>query len=109
MLVLNARVTVAPDARPGFLAAIASLATATRQEPGCLDLACWEDPWSPGAFIVLGEWCDRAALVAHERSAHVAMFKREAAPLLRSRLPSQVYEVTAVRDLGDVLGDLPSS
>ncbi len=108
MLVLNARLTVAPEARADFLAAIAALVAATRREPDCLGFACWEDPWSPGAFAVFGEWRDRAALVDHERSEHVAAFQHDASALVRSRQPTLVYEVGAIHALGAVVDDPPS-
>ncbi len=108
MLVLNARLTVAPEARADVLTAIAALVAATRREPGCLGFACWEDPWSPGAFAVVGEWRDRDAIVDHERSAHVAAFKQDASALVRSRQPTLVYEVAAVHDLGAVVDGPPS-
>ncbi len=105
MLILTANLSVAPASRPGFLAAAARLVAATREEAGCLGFAICEDPWSPGAFTVIGEWRDLPALDVHERSAHVASFKQEVAPLARSTRPTLVHDVAEVRELGAVMRD----
>lgn len=100
MVVLKARLGVEAGSREPFLARMAELVRASLGEPGCLGFGCYEEAWSPGAFLVLGEWADRAALGTHERSPHVAAFKSAAGGMVSARWPAQVYDVAHVADLG---------
>lgn len=100
MVILSARLEIAPAARTRFLAQMAVLIRASIAEDGCASFGCFVDAWSPNAFLVLEEWRDHAALDAHERSAHVAAFKAGVDGMVVARRPTRVYDVARVADLG---------
>lgn len=52
--------------------ALTELATATRQEPGCLAYDLYESAAAPGVFVTVERWTDQAALDEHMQSPHVA-------------------------------------
>jgi quinol monooxygenase YgiN len=100
MVLIEARFTVDAESLKALLGAVADLVHASLAEPGCLRFECYEDVWSPGAFVVLGAWADRAALDLHEGSAQVAAFKTLAAPLMVAREPTRIYDVARAGVLG---------
>lgn len=52
--------------------ALAQLAEATRQEPGCLAYDLYESAAAPGVFVTVERWTDQAALDSHMQAPHVA-------------------------------------
>lgn len=100
VLVLKAQLEIGPESRSRFLRQIADLIEASRGEAGCLGFSCSEDVSAPNTFLVLQEWSDHAALAAHERSAHVAVFKAGVAGIVVARWPTRIYDVERVADLG---------
>lgn len=102
MILVKAQLSIAPDARGGFLQAMQTHMQSSRAESGCLSFACYEDTIQANAFIVLAEWADRASLVQHEASPHVAAFKAQIGGMIASREPTRVYTVSAVGGLDDL-------
>lgn len=52
--------------------ALSELATATREESGCLAYDLYESAAAPGVFVTVERWTDQAALDAHMHTPHVA-------------------------------------
>lgn len=46
----------------------------SRKEVGCLEYSLLEDPDDPARLSIYERWADRAAIDAHDRTAHVAAF-----------------------------------
>ncbi|MGW6708047.1 putative quinol monooxygenase [Streptomyces sp. NPDC054956] len=73
-------------ARPGLEAEVRAQALAlvapTRAEAGNVSYRPYEDPLSPGAWIVLEEWADAASWEAHLASPHLAGALSRTASLL---------------------------
>ena len=65
---INAQPGKADDVR----AALQTLVTATRTEPGNLHYMLHEDPKNLGSFFVFEEYKDEAAVDAHMKSPHLA-------------------------------------
>lgn len=59
----------------------AKVVAATRAEDGCLAYAYAQDIGDPGLFHVSEQWRDRAALEAHFKADHMAVWVRERAGL----------------------------
>ncbi|WP_439859755.1 putative quinol monooxygenase [Pseudomonas sp. MBLB4136] len=73
-------------ARPGQAAAVEAalrlLIPSSQAEAGCLQYNLHRHRDNPQRFSMIEQWQDRAALDAHERSAHFLSFGRTCAGLL---------------------------
>lgn len=70
--------------------AIASVLSATRQEPGCVKYAYAQDPDDAGLFHVSEVWTDKASLDAHFASYHMKQWQAD-----RQELGMLDREITA--------------
>ena len=61
--------------------AMAMMVSASRAEAGCLAYNYAEDVLDPGLIHVVERWHDRAALVAHFASPHLAAWRAQFADL----------------------------
>jgi len=61
---------------------LASLATATRDEEGCLAYDVFESASTPGTFVTVEEWTDQSALDGHLSQPHTASAIETATPML---------------------------
>ena len=61
-----------PEAAQALGGALSTLATATREEDGCLAYDVFESAAVPGTFVTVERWRDQAALDAHMTSPHIA-------------------------------------
>ncbi|MFD8145857.1 putative quinol monooxygenase [Streptomyces sp. NPDC059708] len=84
-------------ALPGLEAEVRAQALAlvgpTRAEPGNLSYTPYEDPASPGSWLILEEWADEASWQAHLASPHLGAALARTAALLAG--PPQVQEFRA--------------
>lgn len=99
MILVKAQITIAAAARDGFLQAMAALVQASRDEPGCVGFACFEDVSTPNAFTVLEEWADRASFERHETAVHLTEFKAQVGSMIVSREATRVYAIATVGGL----------
>lgn len=67
-----ATIPVKPEHVEEIRGALTELATATRQEPGCLAYDLFESAAAPGVFVTVERWTDQAALDGHMQTPHVA-------------------------------------
>ncbi len=75
MIVVSGIVEVGAASVEAAVGAAAEMARATREEPGCLSYAFYQDVESPGRFRVFEEWESEAALEDHFKTAHMATFR----------------------------------
>jgi quinol monooxygenase YgiN len=61
-----------PEAAEALGAALGRLATATREEEGCLAYDVYGSATVPGTFVTVERWRDQAALDEHLQAPHVA-------------------------------------
>lgn len=104
MLHLLVSVTVRPDKREQFLAAIAENARASvRDEPGCYQFDVFEDAGNTGHFFYYERYTDRAAFDAHKASPHFAAWRDIAAEVLVPDSQSNTFgeSVISVLDSAD--------
>jgi quinol monooxygenase YgiN len=79
MIVVIARLTVAPGQQEQFLSAAAALIEATRAEPGCNDYTLLRDTEHPERFVITEEWADSDAFRTHVASPHLAAWREQSA------------------------------
>jgi quinol monooxygenase YgiN len=63
-VIVCGHLTVAPEARAGYLQGCAGVVRAARAAPGCLDFAIGADLIEPGRINVFERWDSRAAVEA---------------------------------------------
>ena len=69
-------VSVKPDKREKFLAAIAeNIASSVRDEPGCHPFDVFENQSTPNHFFYYERYTDHAAFDAHKASPHFAVWR----------------------------------
>ncbi|HWH27103.1 MAG TPA: putative quinol monooxygenase [Pseudolysinimonas sp.] len=73
-VVLHATWTVTPGREHIVREALASLAPATREEPGCLFFQPYVDPAEPNVIRIFEVYLDQDAVTAHAESAHFAQW-----------------------------------
>jgi quinol monooxygenase YgiN len=59
-------------------------ATASRDEPGCLDYTVCADPHHPGRVVVFERWVSHDDLVEHFKTPHITAFRKAIEPYPRS-------------------------
>lgn len=74
MIVVTGTIEVAPASRETAIQLAASMAQATRKEPGCLSYGFYTDIEAACRFHIYEEWTDQAALDAHFATPHMAEF-----------------------------------
>ncbi|WP_405164795.1 antibiotic biosynthesis monooxygenase [Nocardia sp. NBC_01499] len=77
-----ARLEALPGHAEEVLSLMRTVATATRQEPGCLTYRLHRATDDPNTIVVYESWADQAAMAAHHRTAHMDLFKKSAADLV---------------------------
>jgi quinol monooxygenase YgiN len=74
MILITARMTVAPGREADFVDAARAVIEQTASEPGCLAYDCSRDVLEPSRFVFVEQWQDGAAIRAHGASEHFAAF-----------------------------------
>ncbi|GEN99348.1 antibiotic biosynthesis monooxygenase [Novosphingobium sediminis] len=72
MIVVMGTFRVAPEHIDTLLPLARKVAEATRAEEGCIQYGYAQDIDDPALFHVAERWTDRAALMSHAKSAHMA-------------------------------------
>ena len=91
MLLIAGFVRFDPQQRNATRAAILEHVRATREEPGCIRYIVAEDLEQPDTLRVLAEWRSWEALVAHDRTPHMAAFRGRVGRLGVSEFTLQKY------------------
>ena len=74
-LIVAGTVRVPPENIDGLRPAMVEMMTATRAEDGCGAYSYAEDVADPGLVHVFEVWRDQAALEAHFKTAHMAVWR----------------------------------
>jgi len=99
MIVVSGVIRVAAASREAAREAALEVATATRQEAGCISYAFYADLEQDGAFRVFEEWESDAALAAHFKTPHMAAFRERLAGLEFISRKVRRYVVTDFSEL----------
>ena len=72
--VINARITVKPDAAGKFLAYAGAIIEASNQEQGCLVYKLFQEVDNPSSFIFYEEYVNKDAIDFHNSTNHFKTF-----------------------------------
>jgi quinol monooxygenase YgiN len=98
VLVLTAFVEVAAQDREAIQAALPNVIASSQAEDGCEDYGCYEDTQSPGRYVFIERWRDKASLDRHLATLHMAAWMKVAGPKMRSAR-GFLYEVSSSTEL----------
>ena len=91
MIKIIARRIIKPDCIEAFEALAAELVRESRKEPGCLSYTLNRSTQDPRIHMFIEAWADRAAIEAHNASAHFTRLVPPFAPLSEERLPTEFF------------------
>lgn len=89
MISFTVRMTFNPDDRDEIGEALRGLATASREEPGCVTYVAHTVAGDPDTVLIWEQYADDAAADAHRQSAH---FKKYAVGVLYQRMRDRQRE-----------------
>jgi quinol monooxygenase YgiN len=102
MIVVIGRVWTDADRRARLIEIGQKVATASRQETGCISYALHQDTEDEHAFLFVEEWHDEAALRRHFATAHIAEFMSTIPDALVAEPDVKFHTVAATKTLADV-------
>lgn len=79
--------------RNELASALLELASATREDPGCVAYRVAADAEEPDTFLVVAEYADAAAVARHYESDAFQRFQQDVTPLLARPSRSRLFEV----------------
>ena len=91
MIKIIARRIIKPDCVEAFETLAAELVRESRKEPGCLSYTLNRSTQDPRIHMFIEAWADRAAIEAHNASAHFTRLVPQFAPLSEERLPTEFF------------------
>lgn len=97
MLVVIATVPGQPDKHDEIVAALATCAAASRQDPGCLSYMFTVDVEDPNSYASIETWTDQASLDAHMQQPHTAALLEALGDKVAGAPVITTYEVSEVR------------
>jgi quinol monooxygenase YgiN len=74
MITFTVRLKFAPEDREDVAETLRQLATASRQEPGCVSYIPHQVEGDPDTVLIYEQYKDAAALAAHQESNHFKKF-----------------------------------
>ncbi|CAM9092005.1 unnamed protein product [Phaeothamnion confervicola] len=93
MLIISGEIRVAPESHAKAVAAAIKVAQATRKEAGCVSYSFYADLEDPNCFRIFEEWESQAALAAHFKAPHIAVFRTEMAEVKVLSRQLKKYEI----------------
>jgi len=93
VLVVLGDATAAPGRRDELVAAARTVASATREDAGCLSYSFAADLEDPDRILSIEVWADRSALDEHMAHAHTAEFLMAAPELVAGEPVMSFYGV----------------
>ena len=100
MLVIAGIVRIDPDRLGEAVPAAVEMMEETRKEPGCISYTFSNSLSEPGLIHIFEEWESQAALDAHFKAPHMAVFQGKMGSFGVKEMKVQRYEVASVGPLG---------
>jgi quinol monooxygenase YgiN len=94
MIVVVGRVTSDAEKRDQLIEVAQAIASASREEDGCIDYRFYEDTEQPNHFVFVEEWADQAALERHFGTPHIDTFMRSV-PATMTKQPDVMFHTVA--------------
>ncbi|HTY97723.1 MAG TPA: putative quinol monooxygenase [Solirubrobacteraceae bacterium] len=102
MIVVVGRVCTDAEKRAQMLEVAHKVATASREEEGCVDYRVFEDTEQPNNFVFVEEWKDEDALQQHFATPHIAEFMQAVMGTIVAPPDVRFHEIASTRDLSQV-------
>ncbi len=93
MIIVHGTFPIAPERREEALGAVGVMASATREEPGCISYEFYVGLSDPDTLLLFQEWDSMEALVDHFDTPHMAVFVRELARFVNGKISTRRYAV----------------
>jgi quinol monooxygenase YgiN len=92
MIIVEGSARIPEDMWDQAIAAMETMITASRAEPGCIEYAYSRDLLDPNLLRIIERWKDKAALVSHFAEPHMAVFRGALAKVGPQDLEIRMYE-----------------
>jgi quinol monooxygenase YgiN len=102
MIVVVGRVQTDADKRDALVRVGQAVASASREETGCLSYRLYEDTELDNEFVFVEEWESSEALQRHFATAHVAEFMQAIPATIVGPPDVRFHTVASTMDLADV-------
>ncbi len=102
MIVVVGRAQTDPEKRAQLLEVAHKVASASRQEEGCVEYRVFEDTEQPNNFLFIEEWKDEDALQQHFATSHIAEFMQAILGTIVAPPDVRFHEIASTRDLSQV-------
>jgi quinol monooxygenase YgiN len=102
MIVVVGRVRTDSDKRAELVRIGTRVASASRQEPGCISYQVCQDKEDEDAFVFIEQWESDEALQAHFTTPHISEFMAAIQATIVGPPDVKFHTVASSRDLGDV-------
>ena len=103
MIVVVGRVRTDEERRAQLVQVGQRVASASRQEPGCINYQVCQDTEDQDAFVFVEEWESEEALQAHFGSPHIAEFMAAIPGAIVGPPDVKFHTVASSRDLANVV------
>ncbi len=104
MIVVVGRVQSDASKREALVRIGQQVASASREEAGCLGYRLYEDTEQENHFVFVEEWVSQEALEQHFATPHVGKFMRDIQPTLVAPPDVKFHTISSTVDLADVGG-----
>jgi quinol monooxygenase YgiN len=94
MIVLHATINIKPGKRDQAIPVFLEMEQATHQEPGCIEYTFVSTLGNPDIFMAVERWQDQTALDGHNKSAHMAAFRKQLPELVEGPSALKLYDAT---------------
>jgi len=102
VIVVVGRVSTDDSKRAELIAVAQKVASASREEAGCINYRVYEDTEQPNQFVFVEEWEDDGALQQHFGTPHIAEFMQAIMGTIVAPPDVKFHQIESTRDLSEV-------
>ena len=107
MIVVTGRVQVAAEQRERFVEVATEMCRRSRADDGCRGYRVYEDLEQPDHYVIVEEWTEEQALLAHFGQDHTGAFMRDLGGLLSAPADALFHTTAETRRLDPARGLVP--
>ncbi len=98
MIIVHGTIPIKPERREEALGAAGTMASATRDEPGCISYEFYVGLSDPDTLLLFQEWESMEALVDHFDTPHMEVFVRELPAFVSGKMSTRRYAVEVLEE-----------
>lgn len=102
MIVVIGRVSTDTAKRAELIDVAQNVASASRQEDGCISYRIYEDTERANDFVFVEEWETEEALQQHFRTPHIGEFMQAIPRTIVAAPDVKFHQIASTRDLSEV-------